>query len=82
MEQAVAAVQEMDEAEYQAKVWVVCIPCGLGVGAEGTPPVRPLTARAHTRPLPPLSWGLMWPAWECLNGREGRGQGWGFLGRQ
>lgn len=82
MERAVAAVQEMDEAEYQAKVWVVCIPCGLGVGAEGTPPGRPLAARAHTHAPCPRFLGLMWPAWELLNGREGRGQGWSFLGRQ
>lgn len=54
MERAVAAVQEMDEAEYQAKVWVVCTPCGLGVGAEGTPPGRPLAACVHTRPCSPF----------------------------
>lgn len=67
MERAVAAVQEMDQAEYQAKV------CGrsvrpVGRGAVGILPGRSLR-QTHSHPCPPFLrgppflWGLRWPTW-------------------
>lgn len=61
MERAVAAVQEMDQAEYQAKV------CGRSVRPVGRRAVDSLPGRSlrqtYSHPCSPFPWGLSWPTW-------------------
>lgn len=61
MERAVAAVQEMDQAEYQAKVCGRSV-CPVGRRAVGSLPGRSLR-QTHSHPCSPFPWGLSWPTW-------------------
>uniref|UniRef100_A0A8D0RYG1 RNA helicase n=1 Tax=Sus scrofa TaxID=9823 RepID=A0A8D0RYG1_PIG len=80
MEQAVAAVQAMDQAEYQAKVCGQPA-CPVGKGAEDALPGRSWAAHMYT-PQSPFLWWLSWPTWGRLNRWKGRGWGRGRQGRQ
>lgn len=68
MEQAVAAVQEMDQAEYQAKVCEQRVPPG-----EGAVDVLPggSLMPTHTHPCSTFLWGLTWPTWRRFESKAG-----------
>lgn len=60
MERAVAAVQEMDPAEYQAKVCGQPVHPQTGEGGCGHCAWKGSDADARTHPF---LWGLTWPTW-------------------